>query len=82
MIAALSPGLSWLLFGGWLLAVVLIIAFFMGASERRASRAPEGVDFLSTTTAPIDRFRPEFDAPYVRVMGGIYDHEARGDFDG
>ena len=34
-IAALSPGLTWLLFGGWLLAVVLIIAFFMGASRVR-----------------------------------------------
>ena len=33
MTAALSPGLSWLLIGGWLLAVVLIVAFFMGASR-------------------------------------------------
>jgi hypothetical protein len=34
MITALSPGLSWLIFGGWLLSVVLIGAFFMGATRR------------------------------------------------
>lgn len=35
MFAFLSPGLSWLLFGGWLFLVILIVLFFMGASERR-----------------------------------------------
>jgi hypothetical protein len=37
-VIALSPGLSWLLFGGWLVAVVLIIAFFMGRGTDRADR--------------------------------------------
>ena len=33
MMAALTPLTSWLLFGGWLLAVALILLFFMGASR-------------------------------------------------
>lgn len=52
---AFSPGLSWLIVGGWLLAVVLIVAFFMGAT--RASREHRGVDVL-----PWIDVRPE-DAP-------------------
>jgi LPS sulfotransferase NodH len=28
-----TPLASWLLFGGWILAVVLAVAFFMGASR-------------------------------------------------
>lgn len=32
--AALSPGLSWLIFGGWIVAVVLVVAFFMGATRK------------------------------------------------
>jgi hypothetical protein len=29
---------SWLLFGAWVVGVVLVVAFFMGASERRGRR--------------------------------------------
>lgn len=90
MTAALSPGLSWLILGGWLLAVVLIVAFFMGAN--RASREyDEGVDFLNPQRAPVDRYRVELDAsltltsaeprdPKLRIFGGVYDHQDRGDF--
>ena len=68
MTAALSPGLSWLVFGGWLLAVVLIVAFLMGATRR-------GRDFDETWTFtdPVD--------PQLRIFGGVYDQEAHGDFD-
>ncbi len=64
---ALSPGLSWLLFGGWLLAVVLIVAFFMGAS-RVTDRVmgPWGVR---------DADPPSF------TFTEPADHEAHGDFD-
>jgi len=31
----MSPGLSWIIFGGWIVAVILIVAFFYGASDRR-----------------------------------------------
>jgi hypothetical protein len=64
MLVALSPGASWLLIGGWLLAVVLIVLFFMGASL--VSGAVMGMQ----ATEP----------PIVHLYGGIYDHEVRGDF--
>ena len=32
----MSPVTSWLLVGGWLFLVILIVLFFMGADERRA----------------------------------------------
>ena len=66
--AALSPDLSWLVFGGWLLAVVLIVAWFSG--ETRKTRQH---DESWTFTEPAD--------PQLRIFGGIYDHEGRGDFD-
>ena len=65
---ALSAGLSWLIAGGWLLAVVLVVAFFMGAT-RRGREYEESWTF----TEPAD--------PHLRIFGGMYDHEARGDFE-
>ena len=32
---AISTTASWVIFGGWTLAVILIVMFFMGADERR-----------------------------------------------
>jgi len=79
MIAALSPGLSWLLFGGWLLAVVLIIAFFMGASRGndRVLSSPEELESLGRA---IDAMRYD-PALFIRVLPHVYDWQARGDFD-
>ena len=31
----MSPTLSWVIFGAWLLSVVLVVAFFMGANRKR-----------------------------------------------
>ena len=30
----MSPIVSWLIFGAWVIGVVLVMAFFMGAGER------------------------------------------------
>jgi hypothetical protein len=35
MLGALTPGLSWALFGGWLLSVVVVGLFFAGAKRGR-----------------------------------------------
>jgi len=90
-VIALSPGLSWLVVGGWLLAVVLIVAFFMGATRGNDRADRMAVDFLISTVAPIDRFRPELDASsltsvvpedaHIRIFGGPYDCVDRGDFE-
>jgi len=32
---AISTTASWVIFGGWALAAILIVMFFMGANERR-----------------------------------------------
>ena len=63
-----SPGMSWLIFGGWLLAVVLIVAFFMGAT-----RGQREYDERTFTENSVDA--------HVRIIAGPYDHEARGDFE-
>ncbi len=75
---ALSPGLSWLLFGGWLLAVVLIVAFFMGAS--RVTDRVMGPWGVRDADPPTWTFTEPAD-PHIRIVGGPYDHEAHGDFD-
>ena len=65
---ALSSGLSWLIFGGWLLAVALVVAFFMGATRRGRE-----YEETWTFTEPAD--------PNLRIFGGLYDAVERGDFD-
>ncbi len=74
---ALSPGLSWLLFGGWFLAVVLIVAFFMGAS--RVTDRVMGPWGVRDADPPSFTFAEPAE-PLVRIIS-IYDHEARGDLD-
>lgn len=71
MIAALSPALSWLAIGavaGFAIAVYLLASGWVDDMERRRARPPVYPPVLHT-------------APLVRVLGGIYDHETRGDFD-
>jgi hypothetical protein len=73
MITALSPGLSWLIFGGWLLSVVLIGAFFMGAA-RGTREYEERLDGAVPSWA-----NPE--EAHIRIIRGPYDAETRGDFE-
>jgi hypothetical protein len=72
----MSPALSWVLVLG-----VLFIAIVVYAAIVAGGRADEWADGLwHARMAPVDRFRPELDAPHIRVLPGVYDHEARGDF--
>jgi hypothetical protein len=74
---ALSPLLSWLV-----VLVVLFIAVVVFAAVVAGGRADEWADGLwHARMAPVDRFRPELDAPVIHIFGGIYDHETHGDFD-
>jgi hypothetical protein len=34
-VIAISTTASWVIFGGWALAAILVVAFFWGANERR-----------------------------------------------
>jgi hypothetical protein len=34
-VIAIGTATSWAIFGGWLLAAILVVAFFWGANERR-----------------------------------------------
>ena len=70
MTAALSPGVSWLIVGGWLLALVLVVLFFMGASRRGREWDEDEAWRRMVPTVPV-----------IRILGGVYDHEVRGDFD-
>ena len=67
MIAALSPLLSWLVVG---VVAGFAVTVYLLASARldRAERDLESWTF----TEPEDG--------HVRLIGGIYDHEIRGDF--
>jgi len=73
----MTPLASWALF---LVCVAIGVVVYVVVAGGRRYRRME-VDFLVSTVAPIDRFRPELDAPYVRVLPSVYDHEARGDFE-
>ena len=77
MIAALTPLASWAVF--LVCVAVGVVVYVVVAGRRRWRDMVESVDFMNPRMAPVDRFRPELDAP-VRIFGGIYDHETRGDF--
>jgi hypothetical protein len=63
---ALSPLLSWLL-----VLVVLFIAVVVYAAVVAGGRADEWAERMY--------FQPEA-TPVIHIIGGIYDHEAHGDF--
>ena len=74
---ALSPGLSWVVFGGLVALVVFIYVYLVGSdwldrSERELNRLAK--------TNPSRTFVEPADA-HIRIFGGPYDHEAHGDFD-
>ena len=74
MIAALSPLLSWVVVG-----MVLFISVAVYAAVVAGGRADDWAEQFFAD----DRQRAKADSviPIVRVFGGVYDHEARGDFD-
>jgi hypothetical protein len=68
----MSPVLSWVIFG-----VCVGIGALVYAALVAGGRADDRYERMwHAATDPVDRF-----PPVVRLYGGIYDHEARGDFD-
>jgi hypothetical protein len=73
----MTPLVSWLVVG-----VVLLIAVVVYAAAVAGGRADEWNERTwEARMAPVDRFRPELDAPYVRVLPSVYDWQAHGDFE-
>jgi len=71
MLAALTPVESWMLFGACIaVGAWVYVAVVGGGRYRRMERQALGDE------RPLVRV-----APTIRIFGGIYDHEARGDFD-
>jgi hypothetical protein len=85
-----SPALSWALF---LVCVVVGVTVYLGVAAHLARREPEwhrvrwerrnggGIVHFTPATSwqEVQSFREVFDS-HVRVHGGIYDWESRGDF--
>jgi len=76
-VIALSPGLSWLIFGSLIALVGFIYVYLVGSdwldrSERELNRLAKA--------NPSRTFVEPEDA-HIRIVGGIYDAEVRGDFD-
>jgi hypothetical protein len=67
-VTALSPALSWLVFGA---VVGFAVAVYLLASAWLDRQDPTPKTWTSTN--------PE-DA-HIRIIGGVYDAEARGDFE-
>ena len=92
MTAALSPGLSWLLF---LVCVAVGVAVYVVVAGGRRYRQMEtewhrirwerrnggGIVYFPPEASwqEVQSFREVFDS-HIRVCGGIYDWESRGDF--
>jgi len=72
----MTPLASWALF---LVCVAIGVVVYVVVAGARRYRRME-VDFLVSTVAPIDRFRPELDTPYVRVLPSVYDWQTGEDF--
>lgn len=74
IIAALSPVESWVLFGACVaFGVVVYLAIAVGLERRDAWIGELMRSANRTWTDPAD--------PQLRIFGGIYDHEGRGDFE-
>lgn len=73
---ALSPGFSWLVVVGLLVFVAVVYVYLVGR------------DWLDRTEREFDRNRRPMTQtwtdpaePHIRIIGGVYDGVARGDFD-
>ena len=83
---ALSPLLSWFVVGMVLFITVVGYAALVAGGRadewaEREWRARMGtIDVLPTVNVRPEDAPPSADFPIVRIFGGIYDHEASGDF--
>ena len=86
MIAALSPVMSWLLFLACIAVGVTVYVVVAGGRryrrmERQAATWRRGIEVAPRVKLPAGIDPPSPVEPTViRILGGVYDHEARGDF--
>lgn len=73
MIAALSPVASWAVFLVCVAVGVTVYVVVAGGHRYRRMERQAEIDRAWRRLIPT--------APVIRVLGGVYDHEAHGDFD-
>lgn len=81
----MSPLASWLLFGACIAVGLTVYVVVAGGRRYRRAFESEGIRWERRNGGGIVHFPPGASAQevesFIRVFGGVYDHEAHGDFD-
>jgi len=73
----MTPLASWLLFGACILVGLVVYVVVAGGRRYRGM-----IEMLPPVNVRPEDAPPSADFPPIHIFGGIYDHEARRDFDG